>query len=77
LRQLSAVLLRRLIFSSFDDIVKSGSHIIVEQMKTELLLLMRKDITIALRRKVCDITAELAKNCIGIDITLFLLQIIV
>ncbi len=77
MRQLSAVLLRRLLFSSFDDIVKNGSHIVVEQMKTQLLLLMQKDITIALRRKVCDITAELAKNCIGIHIKLFLLKIIV
>lgn len=63
-RQLSAVLFRRLIFSSFSEIVKNVSPIVFSQIKSEILLVLQKNISNTLRTKICDIAAELAKNCI-------------
>ncbi|XP_054167473.1 importin-5-like [Oppia nitens] len=63
-RQLSAVLLRRLIFSSFEDIIKNINQISFNQMKDQLLLFLKTNISNNLRRKVCDVVAEVSKNCI-------------
>ncbi|CAG2115591.1 unnamed protein product, partial [Medioppia subpectinata] len=63
-RQLAAVLLRRLIFSDFPEIVKSITEEDFEKIKFQTLLLLEKNISKNMRQKVCDIAAELAKNCI-------------
>ena len=65
MRQLAAVLLRRSFFSHFEEIMKQLDDGTKAQMKSQVLLLINKNISTLLRKKVCDFASELARNFIG------------
>lgn len=65
MRQLAAVLLRRALFSSFDEIAKSTDETFLAQLKGHVIGLLQKNISLQLRKKICDVASELSKNCIG------------
>lgn len=57
--------MRRALFNSFDEIAKSDANFLV-QLKSHMLGLLQKDnVSLQLRKKICDIASELSKNCIG------------
>lgn len=64
IRQLAAVLLRRALFSSYDEIAKCADNTFVDQLKGHVIGLLQKGISLNLRKKVCDVASELSKNCI-------------
>ncbi|GBP12896.1 Importin-5 [Eumeta japonica] len=66
-RQTAAVLLRRLLSAEFYDFFPK---IPVEQqnlLKEQLLLTLQMDISQPIRRKICDVVSELARNLIDDD----------
>ncbi|KAF8785478.1 Importin-5 like protein [Argiope bruennichi] len=65
--ELAAVLLRRLITSDFDVVFAKLMPEVQEGVKTRLLLRLQEDRNHNLRRKICDVAAELARNCIDDD----------
>ncbi|KAJ8282166.1 hypothetical protein COCON_G00046850 [Conger conger] len=66
-RQMAAVLLRRLLSSSFDEIYPSLPPDMQTAIKTELLLGIQSEDLPNIRKKVCDIAAELSRNLIDDD----------
>ncbi|GBL83789.1 Importin-5 [Araneus ventricosus] len=62
--ELAAVLLRRLITSDFEQVFTKLAPNVQNEIKTQLLLRLQADINHNLRRKICDVAAELARNCI-------------
>lgn len=58
--------MRRALFNSFDEIAKSTDPTFLVQLKNHMLGLLQKDnVSLQLRKKICDIASELSKNCIG------------
>ncbi|XP_048834790.1 importin-5 [Brienomyrus brachyistius] len=66
-KQMAAVLLRRLLSSSFDEIYPSLPPDMQTAIKSELLVGIQAEGSPAIRKKVCDIAAELARNLIDDD----------
>ncbi|KAJ8393859.1 hypothetical protein AAFF_G00055880 [Aldrovandia affinis] len=66
-RQMAAVLLRRLLSSSFDEIYPSLPPGMQTAIKTELLTGIQTEALPNIRKKVCDIAAELSRNLIDDD----------
>ncbi|KAG7463760.1 hypothetical protein MATL_G00180070 [Megalops atlanticus] len=66
-RQMAAVLLRRLLSSSFDEIYPGLPPDMHTAIKTELLMGIQSEASPNIRKKVCDIAAELARNLIDDD----------
>nr|XP_033804302.1 importin-5 [Geotrypetes seraphini] len=66
-RQMAAVLLRRLLSSSFEEVYPSLPLNIQTAIKTELLLAIQVENQTNMRKKICDIAAELARNLIDDD----------
>lgn len=64
-KQMAAVLLRRLLSSSFEEVYPSLTIDMQTAIKTELLTGIQSDSSSNIRKKVCDIAAELARNLIG------------
>ncbi len=62
---MAAVLLRRLLSSSFDEVYPSLAIDMQTAIKTELLAGIQSECTSNIRKKVCDIAAELSRNLIG------------
>ncbi|CAL1261451.1 unnamed protein product [Larinioides sclopetarius] len=62
--ELAAVLLRRLITSDFEQVFTKLAPNVQNEIKTQLLLRLQADVNHNLRRKICDVAAELARNCI-------------
>lgn len=62
---MAAVLLRRLLSSSFEEVYPSLTIDMQTAIKTELLTGIQSDGSSNIRKKVCDIAAELARNLIG------------
>lgn len=62
---MAAVLLRRLFSSSFEEIYPGLTVEMQTAVKTELLNGIQADASSSIRRKVCDVAAELARNLIG------------
>lgn len=62
---MAAVLLRRLLSSSFEEIYPSLSIDIQTAIKTELLASIQLDGASSIRKKICDVAAELARNLLG------------
>jgi len=59
--------MRRALFTSYEEITKSVDDTFMIQLKTHILALMQKEnITLRLRKKICDIASELSKNCLGL-----------
>ncbi|XP_061917237.1 importin-5 [Entelurus aequoreus] len=66
-RQMAAVLLRRLLSSSFEDIYPGLTLEMQTAIKTELLASIQQENSPNIRKKVCDIAAELSRNLIDDD----------
>lgn len=64
-KQMAAVLLRRLLSSSFEEIYPGLTLEMQTAIKTELLTSIQQESTPNIRKKVCDIAAELCRNLIG------------
>lgn len=65
-RTLAAVLLRRLFTNDFSDWWPTVSPELQAGVKTELMKGIQEELTPPVKRKVCDATAELARNLIGV-----------
>ncbi|XP_018581489.1 importin-5 [Scleropages formosus] len=63
-KQMAAVLLRRLLSSSFDETYPHLSPDMQTAIKTELLVGIQTETSPSIRKKVCDIAAELSRNFI-------------
>ncbi|XP_036401280.1 importin-5 [Megalops cyprinoides] len=66
-RQMAAVLLRRLLSSSFDEIYPGLPPDMQTAIKTELLMGIQSEASPNIRKKICDIAAELTRNLIDDD----------
>ncbi|XP_038147097.1 importin-5 [Cyprinodon tularosa] len=66
-RQMAAVLLRRLLSSSFEEIYPGLTVEMQTAIKTELLTSIQQETSQNIRKKVCDIAAELCRNLIDDD----------
>ncbi|RXN01964.1 Importin-5 [Acipenser ruthenus] len=66
-RQMAAVLLRRLLSSAFDEVYPTLPEDMQNAIKTELLMGIQTEASPGIRKKVCDIAAELARNLIDDD----------
>ncbi|XP_015242051.1 PREDICTED: importin-5 [Cyprinodon variegatus] len=66
-RQMAAVLLRRLLSSSFEEIYPGLTVEMQTAIKTELLTSIQHETSQNIRKKVCDIAAELCRNLIDDD----------
>uniref|UniRef100_A0A672LJM1 IPO4/5-like TPR repeats domain-containing protein n=1 Tax=Sinocyclocheilus grahami TaxID=75366 RepID=A0A672LJM1_SINGR len=66
-KQMAAVLLRRLLSSSFEEVYPSLAIDMQTAIKTELLAGIQSEGSSNIRKKVCDIAAELARNLIDDD----------
>lgn len=64
-KQMAAVLLRRLLSSSFEEIYPGLAETMQMAIKTELLSSIQLETSPNIRKKVCDIAAELSRNLIG------------
>lgn len=64
-RQMGAVLFRRQIFSSFEKFWNELPNNVQETWKGELLSAVQKERVALVRRRMCDVVAELARNLIG------------
>lgn len=62
---MAAVLLRRLLSSSFEEVYPSLPSDVQDAIKSELLLVIQLESQSSMRKKICDIVAELARNLIG------------
>ncbi|XP_071839523.1 importin-5-like [Apostichopus japonicus] len=63
-RQMGAVLFRRQIFSSFEKFWPELPNNVQERWKGELLSAVQKEQIALVRRRMCDVVAELARNLI-------------
>ncbi|KAJ7419220.1 Importin-5 [Pitangus sulphuratus] len=66
-RQMAAVLLRRLLSSAFEEVYPALSPEDQTSVKSELLLFIQIEVQSTMRKKICDIVAELARNLIDED----------
>uniref|UniRef100_A0A8C4STW7 Importin-5 n=1 Tax=Erpetoichthys calabaricus TaxID=27687 RepID=A0A8C4STW7_ERPCA len=66
-KQMAAVLLRRLFSSAFDEIYPILSTDLQNVIRSELLLGIQMEGSPNIRKKICDIAAELARNLIDDD----------
>ncbi|KAF3706248.1 Importin-5 [Channa argus] len=66
-KQMAAVLLRRLLSSSFEEIYPGLTLEMQTVIKTELLSSIQQETLPNIRKKVCDIAAELSRNLIDDD----------
>ncbi|XP_017313451.2 importin-5 [Ictalurus punctatus] len=66
-RQMAAVLLRRLLSSSFEEVYPSLTIDVQTAIKTELLASIQLDGPSSIRKKICDVAAELARNLLDDD----------
>ncbi|XP_068165372.1 importin-5 isoform X2 [Antennarius striatus] len=66
-KQMAAVLLRRLLSSSFEEIYPGLTLEMQAAIKTDLLTIIQQEASPNIRRKVCDIAAELSRNLIDDD----------
>uniref|UniRef100_A0A8C2NTC1 Importin N-terminal domain-containing protein n=1 Tax=Capra hircus TaxID=9925 RepID=A0A8C2NTC1_CAPHI len=65
-RQMAAVLLRRLLSSAFDEVYPTLPTDVQTAIKSELLMIIQMETQSSMRKKICDIAAELARNLIGV-----------
>ncbi|KAM9820263.1 importin-5 [Neosynchiropus ocellatus] len=66
-RQMAAVLLRRLLSSSFEEVYPTLPPDMQTAIKAELLTSIQQETSANIRKKVCDIAAELSRNLIDDD----------
>lgn len=63
---MAAVLLRRLLSSAFDEVYPTLPSDVQTAIKSELLMIIQMETQSSMRKKICDIAAELARNLIGV-----------
>lgn len=63
---MAAVLLRRLLSSAFDEVYPALPLMFRLPSKSELLMIIQMETQSSMRKKICDIAAELARNLIGV-----------
>lgn len=63
---MAAVLLRRLLSSAFDEVYPTLPTDVQTAIKSELLMIIQMETQSSMRKKICDIAAELARNLIGV-----------
>ncbi|GFX65954.1 importin-5 [Trichonephila clavipes] len=63
--ELAAVLLRKLITNSYNEVFSKFSSDVQEQIKNQLLHQLACNMNQSLKRKMCEVVSELAQNCIG------------
>lgn len=66
-RQMAAVLLRRLLSSSFEEIYPGLTVSLQSAIKTELVTIIQTENAPTIRKKVCDVAAELSRNLVGMN----------
>ncbi|XP_060681846.1 importin-5 [Hemiscyllium ocellatum] len=66
-RQMAAVLMRRMLSASFDEVFPSLAPDVQNAVKGELLLGIQMEGSSNIRKKTCDIAAELSRNLIDDD----------
>ncbi|XP_049976984.1 importin-5-like isoform X2 [Alexandromys fortis] len=66
-RQVAAVLLRRLLSSAFDEVYPTLPPDVQTAIKSELLMIIQMETQPSVRKKVCDVVAELARRLIDED----------
>lgn len=71
---MAAVLLRRLLSSAFEEVYPALSPDDQTSIKSGLLLIIQLETQSSMRKKICDIVAELARNLIGTLYKLILWQ---
>lgn len=64
-RTLAPVLLRRLFANNFEEFWPQVPANIQNAVKEQILVLIQEEDTPAVRKKICDAAAELARNLIG------------
>ncbi|ETE66899.1 Importin-5 [Ophiophagus hannah] len=64
---MAAVLLRRLLSASFEEVYPTLPSEVQTAIKSELLVIIQLETQSSMRRKICDIVAELARNLIDED----------
>lgn len=62
---MAAVLLRRLLSSSFEEIYPGLTISLQAAIKTELVTIIQTENAPNIRKKVCDVAAELSRNLVG------------
>lgn len=65
MRTLGAVLLRRLFANNFEEFWPQVPAEIQNGVKEQVLILVQEENNPAVRKKICDAVAELARNLIG------------
>lgn len=68
---MAAVLLRRLLSSAFDEVYPALPSEVQAAIKSELLVIIQMETQSSMRKKICDIAAELARNLIGTPVSLW------
>ncbi|EPY72952.1 Ran GTP binding protein 5-like protein [Camelus ferus] len=63
---MAAVLLRRLLSSAFDEVYPTLPSDVQTAIKSELLMIIQMETQSSMRKKICDIAAELARNLIDL-----------
>ncbi|ALC46856.1 Karybeta3 [Drosophila busckii] len=66
-RQMAAVLMRRLCTSEFAEFYKELPVDSKNQLLQQILMAVQQDVTPQLRRKICEVVAEVARNLIDED----------
>ncbi|KAG8277165.1 Importin-5 [Homalodisca vitripennis] len=66
-RQMAAVLLRRLFTAEFNEFYSKLAPEAQQQLKEQLLLAVQMEQVDSLRRKICDVVAEVARNLLDDD----------
>uniref|UniRef100_A0A286XZM1 Importin 5 n=1 Tax=Cavia porcellus TaxID=10141 RepID=A0A286XZM1_CAVPO len=66
-RRMATVLLRRLLSSAFDEVYPTLPLDVQTAIKSELLMIIQMETQSSMRKKICDIAAELARNLIDED----------
>ncbi|XP_033616474.1 importin-5-like [Fukomys damarensis] len=64
---MAAVLLRRLLSSAFDEVYPTLPSDVQTAIKSELVMIIQMETQSSMRKKICDIAAELARNLIYED----------
>lgn len=72
---MAAVLLRRLLSSAFDEVYPTLPSDVQTAIKSELLMIIQMETQSSMRKKICDIAAELARNLIGVYANTFIIML--
>ena len=73
---MAAVLLRRLLSSAFDEVYPALPPDVQTAIKSELLMIIQMETQSSMRKKICDIAAELARNLIGMCANTFIIMLL-